>query len=84
MANKQTPVQLLQEILENNHLTDEQKNNLQELFQRVIDLEKNHIELAFMSGDLYYKDYVDGKKMPSKNYYDAIYKGGKQWLSKQQ
>lgn len=72
---KQTPVKLLQEVIKK-YLTDEQNHDLQKIFERVIDLEKTHIELAFQSGDLYYKDYSDGKKRPSENYYDKTYEGG--------
>jgi len=71
--SKQTSIEWLKECL-SIHLTHEQKQQFEGLFQQANAMHQEQIESAFTQGDLFSSDYFDGKNITSENYYNETYK----------
>jgi hypothetical protein len=74
--SKQTSIEWLKECL-SIHLTDEQKQQFEGLFQQAKAMEKELIKDAFNSGMVNSVDWFnDGITEESEQYYNETYKGG--------
>jgi hypothetical protein len=74
--SKQTSIEWLKECL-SIHLTDEQKQQFEGLFQQALAMEREQIVDAFNSGMVNSVDWFnDGITEESEQYYNETYKGG--------
>jgi len=74
--SKQTSIEWLKDCL-SIHLTDEQKQQFEGLFQQALEIEKEQIVNAFNSGMVNSVDWFnDGITEEAEEYYNETYKGG--------